>query len=278
MAEALSEDGTKVRIVDSAPGATWERIKKASLYYQKEDGSFQAVQSLDELPGIRYYFETGEYGGMRYWLDLSYCAKRGMRLIRRQWLKLDTEEGPRSVSLQQFGTVESQVVLGEETRSVPTRDLRWQSSGAEETPVAIVAKKGGTPLKDGDGKKISGFKTVPEGTLFSVLLADRKTVYVFYKGVFGHVDRKDVDLLSLPEESFPAGLIALNGKTNGRATVKLRASASAKGRVIAEWKTGTPVFVLEKQKGFCLVEGKGARAWVQDEYLQLEEATTEGQD
>ena len=278
LAEALSEDGTKVRIVDSAPGATWERIKKASLYYQAEDGSFQAAQSLDDLPGIRYYFETGEYGGMRYWLDLSYCAKRGMRLIRRQWLKLAEASGSRSVSLEQFGTIESQVSLGGETLSVPTGDLRWQSPGAEETPVAIVSKKGGTPFVDGDGKRISGFKTIPEGTLFPVLQAEEKTVYVFYKGSFGHVDRKAIDLLALPEGSFPASLIALNGKTNGRATVKLRSSASAKGRVIAEWKTGTPVFVLEQQKGFSLVEGRGARAWVQDEYLQTEQTQTEGQD
>ena len=80
--DGLSEDGSMVHVVDSAPGATFTRIVGDSLYRRMNSGSFRAVLSLDEAPGARWYFETGEYGGLEYWLRIEYAAKRGARLIQ----------------------------------------------------------------------------------------------------------------------------------------------------------------------------------------------------
>ena len=77
-----SEDGTMIRVVDSAPGATFERIVNCAPYYQTRSGAFRAALSLDDLPGARWYFETDEYGGLEYRLPLEYVAKRGVRLIQ----------------------------------------------------------------------------------------------------------------------------------------------------------------------------------------------------
>lgn len=81
MVADISEDGQKFLIVDSAPSATFERIKNASLY-REENGQFLPISDLSQLPGIRYYFETNAFGGTEYWLDASYVAKRGVRLIQ----------------------------------------------------------------------------------------------------------------------------------------------------------------------------------------------------
>jgi len=81
MVAGVSEDKTKFRIIDSAPSATFERIRNASIYYQNEAGDFIAISSLDEIPGSTYYIETDSYGGMEYYLDAAYVAKRGVRLI-----------------------------------------------------------------------------------------------------------------------------------------------------------------------------------------------------
>ena len=77
-----NDSGNMFRVVDSAPSATWERIKNASLYLQQPDGSFRAIQSLTEIPGIRYYIETESFGGATYWLEDQYIVKRGVRLIQ----------------------------------------------------------------------------------------------------------------------------------------------------------------------------------------------------
>lgn len=84
LAAGMSEDGTKVRILDSAPSATFERIENASLYVPDGEGGFRAVESLWEIPGAKYYFETNEFGGLEYYLDLDYVARRGVRMIARR--------------------------------------------------------------------------------------------------------------------------------------------------------------------------------------------------
>lgn len=78
----VSDDGSMMRILDSAPSATRERIKDAQLYRQLEDGSFSPIVALSELEGIRYYPENDAFGGTTYWLESSYVAKRGVRLIQ----------------------------------------------------------------------------------------------------------------------------------------------------------------------------------------------------
>ena len=77
-----NEDGTMIRVVDSAPSATFERINGAAPAYQTRSGAYRAALSPDDLPGARWYFETDEYGGLEYWLPIDYVAKRGVRLIQ----------------------------------------------------------------------------------------------------------------------------------------------------------------------------------------------------
>ena len=278
LADGVSEDGSKIHIVDSAPGATYERIKKGTIYYREEDGSFHAAATPDQLPGIRWFFETGEYGGMTYWLDASYCARRGMRLIRPQWLKLKTESGSENVSFDYPGTMVSRVVLnGEETR-VPTASLIWATRGAEETQLAVVTASSGAAFQNAEGKNIPGYLKIKRGTLLPVLETGKDTCYVYYKGTCGYVSSKKVDLLPVQAEGYREGIISVNGRTSGTSTVKIRAEASGKSRQIGEWKIGTPVAIAEEKGNFFLAEGKGIRGWVENKYLTLEEgAEDDGQ-
>lgn len=82
MVSGISEDGAMVRVVDSAPSATFERIKDTTAYYEKRPGVYRPELNLDDMPDSRWYFETDEYGGMEYWLTMDYVAKRGVRLIQ----------------------------------------------------------------------------------------------------------------------------------------------------------------------------------------------------
>ncbi len=82
LAVGLSEDGTKVKVVDSAPSVTIERIEGAQLYVPDGQGGHRAVSSLWDIPGAKYYVETDQFGGLEYELDLSYVAGRGVRLIQ----------------------------------------------------------------------------------------------------------------------------------------------------------------------------------------------------
>lgn len=83
MIGGISQDGEMVLVVDSAPSATMERIVNVSMYYQTRSGSFRAARSLDEMPGARWYIDTQDYGGLEYWMPISYPAKLGARLIQK---------------------------------------------------------------------------------------------------------------------------------------------------------------------------------------------------
>ncbi len=84
MVAELSEDQTKCRVIDSAPSATFERIKGGKIYYRDADGAFIEATAPSDIPDAVYYFANDAYGGMTYWMDLSYIAKRGVRLIQPQ--------------------------------------------------------------------------------------------------------------------------------------------------------------------------------------------------
>ena len=84
LVSGLSADGAMVRVVDSAPLATFERIVDSAQYYQMRSGAYRAALSPDDLPGARWFFETDDYGGLEYYLTMEYVAKRGVRLIQPQ--------------------------------------------------------------------------------------------------------------------------------------------------------------------------------------------------
>ncbi len=276
LADGISEDGTRVHIVDSAPSATFERIKNGTIYYQDEQGTFVAVSSPEELPGVRWFFETQHCGGLDYWLDVSYCAKRGMRLIRPSWLKWQTAEGDVTVSLEQVGTMLCRVRKNETVEWAFTRDLRWNCLGTDTPQIAVITRKNGTTLRDGEGKKISGYKLIPRGTLLLPLQLNPSTVYIAYKGTFGYINRADLTLLDLPESGFRTGLVSVNGKTGGTSSVKVRAEASSKSKVVAEWQIGSHLAIADQQGDFYLAEARGVRAWIHEKYVTLEGADTDG--
>ena len=263
-------------MVDSAPGATWERIKKASLYIQKEDGTFTAVTSPEEIPGCRWFFESGEYGGLEYWLDLSYCAKQGMRPVRQAWLQLN---GHPVTSFEYAGSLMSKVaVSGGESQRVNTRDLTWTTSGSDTPQLALVTGKKGAALLDGNGKKKAGIsKAIPYGTMVFVLETTDKQFYIPWRDSFGYISRDAAELISISEDSFRTGLVSLNGRTAGTAPITVRKEPTTKAKSIGEWKPGTPVAVLGQDGEFYLVEGKGLRGWIHNKYLTLEGADNDGQ-
>ncbi len=81
LVDGLSEDGTRVHVVDSAPGATWERKGDAAVWYRGRSGSFREAERLEDIPGARWYLDQDNWGGLEYWMSLDYAASRGLRLI-----------------------------------------------------------------------------------------------------------------------------------------------------------------------------------------------------
>lgn len=273
LGDALSEDGTKVHIVDSAPGATFDRIRtKGNIFYRNADGTFTQTDNPDEIPGSRWFFETHEYGGMEYWMSIDYCALRGMRMIRKPWLKADPGTGAVGVSVEYVGTMMSKVTRGEESWRVPTRELILTSGEPHAPKIAVVTAKKGTTLKDGTGKVIPKRKAIRTNALVLVLEAGEDAYYAWWDNTFGYLTPADVTLLDAEPEGFQTGLIAMNGSTSGTRTVAVHRNPKANSDKLESWKTGTPVCIVEKKGDFYLLEAKGFRGWVHEKYVILDQA------
>lgn len=288
VADGVSPDGTKVHILDSAPGATFERIRfKDRIFFRNEDGSFTAVSDPSGLPGIRWFFETKEYGGMAYWMDIEYCANRGMRLIRRPWLKADLGEGLKAVDVDYAGSLVTRVTRDGQAFRIPTRDLVLFSAAESAAPnVALVTAKKGTYLLDGNGKRLVNSKNAYIQLRRSemVLLIDsgEDFHYVHWNDLYGYLSAADVTVLSPAEGSFRTGVLAVNGGTSGNRNVTGYLNPDKKSTGVFQLPTGTPVAVAEEKDGYFLVEGKGRRGWVMEKNILLdspetgEENNTEG--
>ncbi|MBR4502666.1 MAG: BACON domain-containing protein [Clostridia bacterium] len=81
LADAISEDGSMIHIVDSAMSATFSRLNNAQAYIRLSDGSFSAVSDPSQVPGALYYIETESWSGGEYWLEAPYVLRRGVRLL-----------------------------------------------------------------------------------------------------------------------------------------------------------------------------------------------------
>jgi hypothetical protein len=266
LADGIDEESRKVHIVDSAPGATFSRLKPTAAYIRGEDGSWQTIRSAEELPGIRWFFETSQYGGAEYWLDLKDCASRGMRLIRKPWLTLAAEDGETAVSPDWFGTLWSSVTAGGETRTVSTGSLRWLCDGADGPRLAVVTRERGAVLTSRQGTAVANLRPVPWGRVLCALSMDEERVYVYWRGVYGYVKRSDVEMTGVPEQAYPFTRVTAEGKSEG-AVVRSYRQAEPSGAAAAEWAVGTEVVILDRADGFCLVEGLGTRGWIPEKNL-----------
>ena len=267
LADGIDEDNMMVHIVDSAPGVTFSRLKPTQAWLRGEDGTYQAIRSAEEIPGIRWFFETSQYGGAGYWLSLKDCAARGMRLIRRPWLTLSSESGERTVSPDWFGVSRSSVTVDNRSVIVPTAGLDWLCDGADGPQLAVVTASRGAALTYRNGTAVENYRPVPWGRVLCALRADADRVYVYWRGIFGYLKRSEVELTGIPDQAYPAAVVTAKGKPSGTA-VKSRQEPDEKSAAAAEWPSGTEVVILDRSGGFCLAEGLGCRGWIAEEYLQ----------
>ena len=83
LTDRLSADGSMCHIIDSAPTATFERIKgETPMRYDEKKQAFVPLATPADIPGLMYYVDTEGYDGAEYWLSLDYVAERGVRLIQ----------------------------------------------------------------------------------------------------------------------------------------------------------------------------------------------------
>ncbi len=253
---AIDPKHDKVLIIDSAPSATFERIKRGSIYYL-EDGEYREASDPGEIPGSRYYFETRFYGGLAYYMDLDYCARKGGRLIRPAWFSWQDDPGSVNVRMISLGSGQCVIQAEQQTLKVPTRELKWGEGG--ETKLAISAGNKSIILYNTERKRIS---TIPPYTLVPVLKTEDGIATVIYQNKRGRIKMDDVEILDPLQGESRTGVLSVNGKTDGKAMIRVRVGPSEKNHILESWRVGTEVTLVDEEGEFWLAEAGGRRAWI----------------
>ena len=266
----------KVRVTDSAPSVTFERMKKGKAYALSE-GQYIEVKDPGEIPGARFYPETGEYGGLEYYLDLEYCARRGGRMIRPVWLSWTGTAPHAAIRMVWPGAGNCVLSVDGAEVTVRTRELSWGVDGKPR--LALVPGRKSIRLLDGEGKRIG---SVPRRTVLPVLEENEDRLLVMYGEKRGWVLKKDTELLEPLEGEIPTGVLSVNGVASGRATVRMRLGPSEKESIAETWKTGTEISVVGREGDFLLAEARGMRLWVHRDFVsglpEAEAAPEAGED
>lgn len=266
LVDGVSADGTKVHIADSAPGATAERIKNASMYLLTEENTWSVIDDLSTVPGAVWYPETGTWSGMNYWLDIDYVAKRGLRLIQPAWLFLQEGTDSLPVVPKQFGSTISTVRVEDETRTVNTKDLTWTRETDEPLLARITANKK-IWLTDPDGNKLV---RVAPGQLLPIYSKDKNSYLVRYENLFCQVSTKNAESVPVCLTEYPRGTVAINGKVSASGKVSIRSTPDGKAK--EQWQTGTVVAILDESGESYLVEANGKQGWILKKYVMQENA------
>lgn len=265
LAADLSEDGKKVLIIDSAPTATFERLKKSKMYRLDSSGNMQPVTDLSEFPGARRYLTTRHYDGLSYYLDLNYVAKRGVRLIQPYQLSYVQNGEKIPAEMVTFGAVDSVIEAGDQRITVPTRELQWKTDGCEMQAAWLPGKKA-VKLTDADGKKIA---RLPGCMVLPVLAIEDDRICVRYKNSRGYLSIEDAELVPIDDGSAVRGVLTLKDGKKSKANIKVRYGPAES--IAATWKTGKTVAMLQEEDGYTQVEADGYRYWIQSDYLAKEE-------
>lgn len=266
LVDGVDTESRKLHIIDSYPEMTLGKLGRIPAYILGEDGEWQVIRSAEEIPGIRWFFETAHFGGGGYWLDLDDCAAQGLRLIRRPWLTLKTEKNKRNVSADWFGTAVSSVKTGNKAQTVSTGNLQWLCTGADGPRLAVVTREKGAAPTHRNGDAFKDFKPIPWGRVLCALQADDERVYVYWRGTFCYVSRSDVELTAVLEQAYPTAKVNPEGKRRD-AVVRSYRQPDTSGAAAAEWPVGTEVIILDRADGFCFAEGLGCRGWIPDNEL-----------
>ena len=178
-----------------------------------------------------------------------------------------------SVEVRYLGVTFSCIQDAEGERMLPTAELEFETKAPAGKRIAYIyaPKTAKCTLWKKASKKSDVITKCKAGTVVMVYEYGREFCKVNYNGKAGYVL---TSCLRFPDASMATpvtGVISYHGRATGSTTVNIRGAGNSSAHKIAEWRTGSEVFVYGHKDGWYEVEFRGIHGWVQDKYLTLTE-------
>lgn len=190
------------------------------------------------------------------------------------------EEQP--VTLVTLGTAVSVVKCDKEKITIPTADLRWDTSADADEMLAVIKahKSGKASLRVKASSKSTCIEKITTNRIVLVLEKGKTFTKVLHEGTVGYIINTaltyyPVGGVAEGEDAPKPGWVSFRGKLNSRNTVNIRQNGKNGSRILTDFIAGTPIMVFSQDERWSEIDVGGYRAYILNEYVTLDDGTIE---
>lgn len=195
-----------------------------------------------------------------------------------RWVDENGEET--NVKLETLGTAVSVIVLDGETITVPTSELRWDTTAEEDEMLAVVKahKSGKASLREKASTKAKVISKVTTNRIVLVMEKGKKFTKVLCDGKVGYIINTaltyyPVGGIAEGEAEPQPGWVSFRGRLKSGNTVNIRQNGKNGSRILTDFVAGTPIMVFSQDKKWTEIDVGGYRAYILNEYVTLDDGT-----
>ncbi len=127
-------------------------------------------------------------------------------------------------------------------------------------------------LRERASEKGTLIKKAKAGNLIIALGQEGKFSKIYYQGKLGYVLTSCIEMMDETIQSVGTGTIIYSKeKPNVKDKINIRSKADKSSEKVAEWRTGTEVYVFSHPKGWYEIEYEGIHGFIMDRFLILPE-------
>lgn len=175
------------------------------------------------------------------------------------------------VEIRELGLATSIVYRNGKEETVKTGDLSFAQSTPEGKELAVVfaPKAGYASLRKKASMNGKVLKKIKAGTIVLVLEIGDEWTKIQHKNQTGFIKNSSLKYYRSGIKAKAIGIISYNGKTTVNTTVNVRNSSEKGSNVVAVWKVGKRVTVLNQVEGWVEVESDGICGYIQDKFISI---------
>ena len=175
------------------------------------------------------------------------------------------------VEVRELGITSSIVYRNGKEATVQTRDLSFAQNTPEGKELAVIyaPKAGYASMRKIASSKGKVLKKIKAGTIVLVLEVGDDWTKIQLQNQTGFVKNTSLKYYSSGIKAKSIGIISYNGKTTVKTTVNVRNSPEKGSNVVAVWKVGKEVTIINQAEGWAEVEADGICGYVKDEFIYI---------
>ena len=175
-------------------------------------------------------------------------------------ISIEAGDGLAAVTVKKLGVYESVIKLGKEESTVPTMQLRYETTADSENALAIIcAKNTGEVILRPQQETTGRVTKCKTGRVALVIDKGRSWSKLWYDGHVGYVQNKYLQFIPMAE-SADDGIV-------GDKTAPMHLGTHRDTRVVTRVKKGTAVKILWQGDTWAEVAVDGWRGYIQLKYL-----------